>query len=41
MKILPYIVICFLSASAANANELNQYLEQYNSNAGNFWQGLI
>jgi hypothetical protein len=31
MKILPYIVICFLSASAANANELNQYLEQYNN----------
>ncbi|VVH62889.1 hypothetical protein BSPWISOX_2949 [uncultured Gammaproteobacteria bacterium] len=31
MRILPYIVICFLSASAANANELNQYLEQYNN----------
>jgi hypothetical protein len=31
MRILPYIVICFLSASAANANKLNQYLEQYNN----------
>jgi hypothetical protein len=31
MRILPYIVICFLSALEANANELNQYLEQYNN----------